>query len=195
MIAVFDEDTELARGVAGKRDEGDVAGLGQTQAPRERSERRRLEVERSRVEPGGPPPVRIAAKLPAQAGGVLELGARDEDLAGGEVMQSARVVGVQVGHHDPPNIARSDTDLLELWADLVLGRKIDSRTAKRKTGCQAGKYPGKDARAVSPVSMTITPSGCSIAKAKIGSGSVQFRSRMAFTGGAGRDRRPPARQG
>ena len=49
VVAVFDEHAELAGGVAGDGDEGDVACLGQAQALREGPERLRLEVERGRA--------------------------------------------------------------------------------------------------------------------------------------------------
>ena len=63
----------------------------------------------------------VAAQAAAQARCELELGARDEDLGVGEVVQAAGVVGVQMGHHQPAHIARADAEPLELRADLLLG--------------------------------------------------------------------------
>ena len=121
MIAVLDEYAELAGTVAGDGDEGDVARLGQAQALRERPVRLRLEVERGRVEPGGPALVRVTAHPAPQPGCVVDLGARDEDLrirgsgAGRRRGRCADASSPLGGRR------RADAELLELRADLLLG--------------------------------------------------------------------------
>ena len=63
----------------------------------------------------------VAAQAAAQARGELEFCARDEDLGVGEVVQAAGVIGVQVGHHEPADIARADAKPFQLGADLLFG--------------------------------------------------------------------------
>ena len=89
-------------------------------------------------EPGGPALVWVAAKASTQPRRIVEFDPRDEDLGVGEVVQSARVVGVEMGQDDPAHVAGPDPEPLELRADLLLG-PTRSRTAKRKNGCQRGK--------------------------------------------------------
>ena len=110
VIAVLDDDPELARGVAVEGHEGDVAGRVSCQALRERPVGVGPEIDDGRREPVGPAVVGIAAQAPAQARGDLEVRARDEDLGAGEVVQAAGVVGVQVGQHDPAHVARRDPE-------------------------------------------------------------------------------------
>ena len=62
--------------------------------------------------------------------------------------------------------------MYELRADLLLGCDVLADRRSAEAGASAGSSAGSETRAVSPVSTTITPSGCSIAKAcESGSGS------------------------
>ena len=138
VVAVLDDDGELAGAVAGDGDERHVAGLGQPQAggngPSGTGSR---SIER-RFEPGGPGLVDVAAQATPQSLRVVQFGTRDEDLVVREVVQPTGVIGVEMGHHDPTDIARPDPEPLELRADLLLG--LDSLAhRRRKNGDQRGK--------------------------------------------------------
>ena len=152
MVTLLDDDGDLSRGVARRRDERDITGLGQPQARAEGPERSCRQVDRRRVERGRPALVRVPADPAEEPAGVLQLGARDEDLAVREVMQAARVVGVQMRHHDPAHVARPDAEPLELRADLLLGcdvladREAQKRVPAREVARlrDAGRLAGVD---------------------------------------------------
>lgn len=74
------------------------------------------------VKPAREPRVRIAAQPADKPGGDLQVIAGDEDLVVGEVVQSARVVGMQVRQHHPTNSGGSDAEPLQPGADLLLWR-------------------------------------------------------------------------
>ena len=85
----------------------------------------------------------VAAEAAAQARGELELGPRDEDLGGGEVVQAAGVVGVQVGHHQPADIAGADPEPFELGADLLLGLDPLAKSADARMPGREVARPGR----------------------------------------------------
>lgn len=138
VIVVFDKYAELARTVAWEGNEGYVARLGEAQALREAPERLRLEVDRGRVKPGWPAPVRVTTQLALQAGCVCDLGARDKDFRIREVVQAASVVGVQsviTARRTSPGSIPSRSSC----GPISCSGSTNSRTASRKTGCQRGK--------------------------------------------------------
>ncbi len=59
-----------------------------------------IENERLRIERLRPALRQIAAQLPGDAGGALQLAGRDQNLAHREMAQTAIVIDMQVGQHD-----------------------------------------------------------------------------------------------
>jgi hypothetical protein len=141
VVVVFDEHADLAGGMTRDGHERDVADFGQAQAPRERLNLLRLELEQGWPEPGRPVLVRnVAAQPAAQPRAELELRARNEDLGVGEVVQAAGVIGVQVRHHEPAHIARADAEPFKLGPDLLLG--LDPFAESADTRMPAGEVAG-----------------------------------------------------
>ncbi len=81
----------------------------------------------------------VAAQATAQTRRVLELGAGDEDVVVGEVVQAAGVVGVQVGittQRTSPGRMPSPSS----WGPISCPGSTHSRKA-RTPGCQSAAKP------------------------------------------------------
>ena len=106
----LDEDREVTRRVAGRRQQHDavhelVVGLDQRWG-----------------QPRGPVLVQVTALAAHEAGCDVPLGARDHHLRTREVAQAARVVGVHVRQDHPADVVRRRSRGAELRPDLVVGR-------------------------------------------------------------------------
>ena len=152
VVAVFDHDGKLSGGVSRDRHEGYVACLRERHTRREGAEPNGRQVDQGRAKRGGPALVWVSAQAAAQSCGVLELSSRHQDLAGWEVVQAARMVGVEMGHYDAADIGRDNPELLELRADFLLrlhllanGEPEERLPAREVTGLRdAGRLPGID---------------------------------------------------
>ena len=69
----------------------------------------------------------VTSQSPEHAVRAAVILARDEDLAVGEVVQSASMIGMKVREHNRANLLWLDSDLPQLRADLLLGCHVDAR--------------------------------------------------------------------
>jgi hypothetical protein len=111
---------------------------------------------------------------------MVDLGSRDEDLVVVEVVQAARVIGVEMGHDDATDIGRQDPKLLELRAISCSGSPR-SRTANREKRLPTREFArlrntGRLAGIDDDHALRMLDG-----KGVDGSGSVHSRSRSVFT--------------
>ena len=63
----------------------------------------------------------IPANLSPQTGGYLKLLPRDQDFGFGEMMQTAGMIRMQMGQHNPSHLFRRQTKRLHLIANFLIG--------------------------------------------------------------------------
>ena len=123
-IAVHDDHRDVPRCVSRRRHDDDAAVRGDPLAAIEGSEGFRYEVDRPGLEPIRPSVRQVTPEPPGEPLRQPQLLVAHEDLAPGEVVQTARMVGVQVGKDHRPHVVGADAEFEQLRADLLLGSHI-----------------------------------------------------------------------
>ena len=163
----LDQDGDVAGRVAGRGDGADPSATtapssnGSTAAAGRRSSA-------DGREPRGPVVGEVAVEPSAQARRTASSSAPTRTRARGEVAQASGVVGVQVREDDRAHVLGAMPSArrrgpISSWADVEAHGGVVVRVPAREVA-------GLAHAAVSPVSTTTTPSGCSIAQARMGSG-------------------------
>ena len=124
-IAIHDNHRDVARRVAWCRHDDDVAVRGHTVAAIKGAEGLRLEDDRPGRKPFRPSVRQIAPQPPDEPLRQPQLLVTHKDLALGEVMQAARMVGVQMGEDHGPHVVRADAELEQLRPDLLLRGHVE----------------------------------------------------------------------
>src|SRR5215469_14400571 len=143
----------------------------------ERPNRRSVDIHELRFQPYGPSLGKTAGHFSLKSARNVPTFSGRDDSGVGEVIQSSRVVMMEMGQDYRRDIPRRiQTYFLQPESNLFKWRYLNDDFL-REEGFHQGRYPGTELRAVSPVSTRNRPSGCSTRKAKIGTGPYHVRSR------------------
>lgn len=111
----------------------DIAAARQRPGLVEGAEPLPFEVDEFRFPPCRPAVRKIALRAPGDPAGALELSSRDPHASSRYVVQSARMIGVEVGEDDVADVKETDASCAQLRAEFLvrMHRKADGSSIER----------------------------------------------------------------
>ena len=100
-------------------DRNDIPRLSQLPAGSKGANRLRREFERYWIEPGGPPIRKVSTHTAYPSACRAEFAGSNKDFAMWEMCKASIMIHMQMGKHDPLDIARTDSKGAKLWPNFL----------------------------------------------------------------------------